>query len=376
MKNNIILIFASLIIASCNPNESLESKKELLVTYNNQIDELRGKVQILEKEIALLDTSKSYIKAKLVSTSAIQSGSFQHFIDVQATVDSEENILINAAMPGLITKIYVKEGDVVSAGQILAEQDNRVLSQSISELETSLELAKTTFEKQQKLWNQKIGSEIQFLQAKTQYESLNKTKATLQTQLDMTRIKSPISGVVDEVMIKIGETAAPGFGVFRVVNNNKMKVVAKIADAYLGRIKKGDLLNIYMRELNDTIASKVSFVSKSVNAQTRTFTIEAPINDGKYEMRPNMLVTVSINDQNFENAIAIPSGVIQKDANGTEYVLLAKKQDEEIKALKKTVKSGLSYKGKTLIESGLTEGDMLITFGYQDIVDGQIISIN
>lgn len=376
MKNNIILIFASLIFASCNQNESLESKKELLATYNNQIDELRGKVQTLEKEIALLDTSKSYIKAKLVSASAIRPESFQHFVDVQATVDSEENILINAAMPGLITKIYVKEGDVVSAGQILAEQDNRVLTQSISELETSLELAKTTFEKQQKLWNQKIGSEIQFLQAKTQYESLNKTKATLQTQLDMTRIKSPISGVVDEVMIKIGETAAPGFGVFRVVNNNKMKVVAKIADAYLGRIKKGDLVNIYMRELNDTIPSTVSFVSKSVNAQTRTFTIEAPINGSKYDMRPNMLVTISINDQNFENAIAIPSGVIQKDANGTEYVLLANKQGEEIRALKKTVSSGLTYKGKTLIESGLTEGEMLITFGYQDIVDGQVISIN
>lgn len=376
MKTRILLFAITAILAACNSGNELEKKKNQLSKYNEQIDELRNLAAQLEKEIALLDTSESYVKPKLVSVEAVQSSAFAHYLDVQATIDSDENIMVNASMPGLVTKIYVKEGDMVSAGQLLAELENRVIMQSISELETNIELAKTTFEKQQRLWNQKIGSEIQYLQAKTQYESLSKTKATLQAQLDLTRIKSPISGMVDEVNVKIGETAAPGFGVFRVVNSNKMKAVARVADAHLGRIKKGDAVKIILREINDTLISSVSFVSKAVNPMSRTFTIEVPLNARNGELRPNMLATISINDEVYDGALVVPSNIIQKDAQGENYLLIAEKTNEKLIAVKKMVTSGASYAGKTVIKSGLKEGDMLITFGYQDIVDGQSIAIN
>jgi len=376
MKNIIILFALTIFFSACDSGNDLERKKALLTKYKNEQEELRSKIASLEAEIEAADTTNKVIKSKLVNVKAIQPTTFSHFLDMQGMIDSEENILVNSSMPGLVTKIYVKEGDNVTTGQILAEMDNRLISQNISEIETSLELAKTTFEKQKKLWDQKIGSEIQFLQAKTQYESLNKTKSTLQTQLDLTRIKSPINGKVDEVLVKIGETASPGFGVIRVVNNNKMKVTAKIADSYLGRIKNGDPVRIVLRELNDTINSKINFVSSAVNQQTRTFSIEAPLNGGQLNLRPNMLATLSINDETIENAMVLPSNTVQRDASGDEYVLLAIKKGESFEASKRVIKTGYSYDGKTFIKSGLNAGDMLITSGYQDIVDGQIISFN
>ncbi|MFN4122663.1 MAG: efflux RND transporter periplasmic adaptor subunit [Flavobacteriales bacterium] len=376
MRTLIMLLSVAILFGACNSGNELEKKKNELAQYNARMDELRNKIAELEKEIALLDTSEAYVKPKLVNIQAIRSTPFAHFIDVQAVIDSEENIMVNAASPGLVTKVYVKEGDMVSAGMLLAELENRVILQSIAELETSLDLAKTTYEKQKRLWDQKIGSEIQYLQAKTQFESLSKTKSTLQAQLDLTRIKSPIAGMVDEVNIKIGETAAPGFGVFRVVNNNKMKAVARVADAHLGRIKKGDPVKLVLRELKDTITTSVSFVSKSVNPMSRTFIVEANLPSGRSELRPNMLATISVNDEIYNEALVVPSNTIQKDANGNNYVLVATNRGDKLFALKKVVESGASYAGQTVIKSGLEEGDMLITFGYQDIVDGQLIATN
>ncbi len=372
----LLYISITLLVAACSSGNDLEKKKAQLVEYQAQHDELKLKIAELEKEIALLDTSEEIRKPKLVTLMSAFSGEFNHFIDVQGTVDSEENIAIQPGMPGLITRVNVREGDNVSAGQILAEVDNRTIRESMAQLQTNLDFAKTAFEKQQRLWNQKIGTEIQYLQSKTQYESLQKSMGTLQAQLDMSRIKSPITGVIDAVNVKVGEFASPGLnGAFRVVNFSKMKVKAKVADSYIGKVKMGNPVKIILSDIQDTIQGKISFVSKVVNSMTRTFDIEISLGATNSDVRPNMLATLNINDEVLTNSISVLSNLVQKDASGNQYVMVSEGSNDKMTAHKKLVSTGVSYGDRIVITEGLNGSEKLINSGYQEVVDGQFISL-
>jgi len=376
MKNFLSLSLITFIIFSCSPGSGLEKKKAQLAEYQAEHDALKIKIADLEKEIARLDTSAEIRKPKLVTLTPVQSGVFNHYIDVQGTVDSEENIAVQPGMPGQVTKVNVHEGDMVKAGQILAEVDNRVIRESISQLQTNVDFAKTAFEKQQRLWNQKIGTEIQFLQSKTQFESLQKNMVTLQAQLDMSRIKSPINGMVDAVNIKVGEYAAPGMlGAFRVVNFGKMKVKAKIADSYIGKVKLGNPVRIYLSDINDTIQGKISFVSKVVNPMTRSFDIEIDLGATSTDVRPNMMASLKINDENIDNAMSVQSNLVQKDPSGSMYVMISEGSAANMKARKKLVKTGISSGARIIVLEGLSGNEQLIEAGYQEVVDGQLISL-
>jgi RND family efflux transporter MFP subunit len=370
MKN---FIYITLIfIAACKPGSDLESKKAELAGYKTQMDELKGKIEKLEKEIALLDTSSNAQKPRLVTIEGVQTSDFSHFIDVQGAIESDQNVAVQPGMPGLVTRVFVKEGDMVTAGKVLAETDGRAMAESIAQLKTNLEFAKTAFEKQKRLWDKKIGSEIQFLQAKTQYESLEKSMSSLQAQYDMTRIKSPIAGVVDQVNVKVGEYAAPGmFGSFRVVNANSMKVIAKLADSHIGKVKIGNPVSIRITDLNDTIQAKISYVGKVVDPMSRTFVIEISLDGVQTEIRPNMMANISINDQVVEKAINLPSNYVQKDAAGKNYVMVAEGPKGKMVARKKLVSTGLSYGDRIVITQGLDGTEQLIVSGYQEVTDGQ-----
>ena len=365
-----------LVFVACNQKSPLENKKEELSGYKTEFDALKTKIDALEKEIAVLDTSSSNKKTKLVAVSPVTAGAFQHFLDIQGIVDSDENITVQPGMPGLVTKVFVQEGDVVKTGQVLAETDNKATRESISQLETNLDFAKISFEKQKRLWDQKIGTEIQFLQSKNQYESLQKSINSVNAQLELSRIKSPINGVVDEVNIKIGEFATPTItGSFRVVNTNKIKVTAKVADSYISKIKLGDPVNVRLNDLNQTLQGKVSFIGKSVNAMSRTFQVDIRLNSGAADLRPNMLANVSINDENLADVVSISSNYIQKEPSGGTFVMVAEKSGKELLARKKLVTTGISYNAKIVIVEGLTTSDELITKGFQDVVDGQLITL-
>jgi membrane fusion protein, multidrug efflux system len=376
MKNYLYLSLM-LVFAACSSGDSLEAKKAKLASLNSQAEEIKTQISELEKEIAKLDTSVVARKPKLVAVAPITKGAFNHFIDVQGTVDSENNVAVQPGMPGVVTQVYVKEGDNVSVGQVLAEVDNRSIKESIAQLETNLDFAKTAYEKQERLWKQKIGSEIQYLQAKTQYESLQKNLSALRAQLDMSRMKSPIAGAVDQVNVKVGEYAAPGmFGAFTIVNFNKMKVVTKVADSYINKVKLGDPVKITLNDINQTIEGKISFVSKVVNPMTRTFQIEVALGKTESNVRPNMLANVSINDENLPEVISIPSNIVQKDSNDDQYVLIAKGSKGNLIAQKVMIKTGASYGDKVVVIEGVNENDQLITIGYQEVVDGQSVTLN
>jgi RND family efflux transporter MFP subunit len=266
----------------------------------------------------------------------------------------------------------VKEGDMVTAGKVLAETDNRAIRESIAQLQTNYDFAKTAFEKQKRLWDQKIGSEIQYLQAKTQYESLGKSMDALQAQLDMTRIKSPIAGVVDQVNIKAGEFAAPGmFGAFRVVNEKSMKVVAKVAESYIGKIKVGNPVSIRVTDLNDTLNAKITYVGKVVDPMSRTFAVEISLGGIANDLRPNMMTMISIQDELLADAVVIKSNYVQKDALGNTYVMLAEGAKGSMKAKKQLVKTGLSYGDLVVITEGLDGSEQYVESGYQEVTDGQ-----
>ncbi|MCC6769203.1 MAG: efflux RND transporter periplasmic adaptor subunit, partial [Bacteroidia bacterium] len=222
----------------------------------------------------------------------------------------------------------------------------------------------------------KIGSEMQFLQAKTQYESLQKSLAAAQTQLDMTRIKSPINGVIDEVNVKPGEFANPSiYGAFHVVNTSRMKVALKVPDSYVSNVKMGAPVQIYFKDLGDTISGAVSFISKAVNAMSRTFAVEVRINAGENpNIRPNMLASVSINDEKLPEVIHVLSNLVQKDQEGRSYILIADGNNPKMKAKKKIVTSGISYGDRIVITEGLQAGDRIILTGFKDLVDGQNIA--
>lgn len=376
MKYIAFLAITVLLSACGDTTVSLDEKKSQLVELKNQLETVKTEITVLEKEIALLDTATDNRKPKLTTIADVKVAPFYHYIDVQGTVESDENIAIQPGMPGVVTKVYVREGDRVSAGQLLAETDNRAIRESVTQLETNLELAKTTFEKQKRLWEQKIGSEIQYLQAKTQFESLQSTIASTKAQLDMTRIKAPVTGVIDEVNVKVGEYAAPGLGLFRLVNTNNVKVTAKIADSYIRNLKIGDKVNVTFNDLGETVEGKISFISKVVNPMSRTFAIEVTLDKNTADIRPNMMASLSINDQVIDSIATVPSNMIQKDAAGRLYIMVAEKDGNAFVARKKQVKPGISYGAFTVIEEGLSGNEKIVTSAYQEIVDGQPISIN
>jgi RND family efflux transporter MFP subunit len=371
MKN---IVFATLILilASCGGGSELDKKKSELAQYKATFAELKGKIEQLEKEIAVLDTAKVSEKARLVTLKPITRSAFAHYVDLQGSVDSDENVAVQPGMPGLVTRVYVKEGDMVSAGKVLAETDNRAIRESIAQLQTNYDFAKTAFEKQKRLWDQKIGSEIQFLQAKTQYESLGKSMDALQAQLDMTRIKSPIAGVVDQANVKVGEFAAPNmFGAFRVVNEKSMKVIAKVAESYIGKVKVGNPVSIRIPDLNDTLIAKISYVGKVVDPMSRTFAVEISLGGIENDLRPNMMTMISIQDELLPDAVVVKSNYVQKDAMGNTYLMLAEGAKGSMKAKKQLVKTGLSYGDFVVITEGLDGTEQYIESGYQEVTDGQ-----
>ena len=265
------------------------------------------------------------------------------------TVECEDNVLVNPKMGGLVTSVTVSEGQMVSAGQVLATVESSVLETSLAEIENQLDLARTVYEKQKRLWDQNIGTEIQYLQAKNNKESLEKRLTTTKTQLSLSRIVAPFSGVVDEVNIKVGETAAPGMGGIRVVNLNKMKIVAKVADAYASKMKKGDKVKISLPDIGINFESVISYAGLNVAPNSRTFDVEIKIPSNINNLRPNLLARISVNDGIIPNAIVIPLNVVQKSEDGSNFVMISENVNGKNIARTRTVKLGPSYDQNVVI---------------------------
>lgn len=365
MKNSLILALSVIIaLTACGTKD----KKKQLEALKKDMAALQTKIETLEKETGG-DSTKA--KATEVQIKKLTLEVFKNYIEIQGKVDADENIVLSSEMPGTVTKINVKVGDAVRVGQILAETDNKALLQGVSELQNGLDFATTIFEKQKNLWEQKIGTEVQFLQAKNTKESLEKKMTSMQEQIRMTRVVSPISGTVDAVDIKIGQAIAPGMPAIRVVNFNNLKVKAEIAESYASKIKKGAEVIVRFPDMDDSIISKINFAARSIGALNRTFTVEVLL-DNKKEYHPNMVTRLSINDyQSPSPTIVVPINTLQKDETGEYFVFIANGNT----AQKKVVKVGKKYSGRAEIISGIAAGDNLIFGGFESLNDGDLITV-
>ena len=377
MKKIFLIPGLALLLVACNSGTDKQKKLE---KFTKQEAELKSKLDALGAEWKSVKDSIVALKAELgekdssanavaVSVAVLKPEVFRNYIDVQGRVDADENVAISTEMPGTITRINVKVGDNVNKGDVLAETDARTIQQSIADLQTNYDLVTQIFDKQKNLWDQKIGTEVQFLQAKTNKESMEKKMAMLQQQLSMSKIISPISGTVDAVDIKLGQMVAPGMPAIRVINFSNLKVKADVAETYASKIKKGSEVIVFFPDMDDTLKTKVNFVSRAINPASRTFLVEVLL-DNKKEYHPNMVARLNVNDyQSAQPAITVPVRTIQKDENNALFVFVA----ENGIAKKRIVTLGKEYSGKAEIKSGLNENDLLVTLGYDVINDGDPI---
>ena len=358
MRNYILPIITAIVISSCGGEKtaSLADLKKQQADLKTQLAEISTKISKLEG-----DSNKKFV---LIEASAIVPEFFKTYINVQGRVDAEESVSLSSQMPGTIIKINVKAGDEITKGQILAETDARVLYQSISDLQTSAELVNQLYDKQKALWDQKIGTEIQYLQAKSQKESMEKKLSTLQEQVRMTKIISPIDGTIDAVDIKLGQLTAPGMPAIRVINFNNLKIKADLAESYASKVHKGDEVIIRFPDSNDTIKAKVSYASRSISPLNRTFGVEIDLDD--------QIAIININDYvSKKPVISIPVNYVQKDLKGLYYVFVAANNVVE----KKNVILGREYNGLTEVTEGLLANDLLITSGYDGLNEGDVVKI-
>ncbi|MGN6511302.1 MAG: efflux RND transporter periplasmic adaptor subunit [Chitinophaga sp.] len=366
-KRYLVLSLATVIMAACggevNKAEKLQELKKQKATLDLEISKL-------EKELKAGDST---VKTKTVTIAPVEDTLFEHFIDIQGNVDARENVNVGAQSPGIIKAIYVKEGQHVSKGQALAQIDDQVARAGIAELQTQLDLAKTLFAKQENLWKQKIGSEVQYLNAKTNVESLERKLATLKEQQALTRIVSPINGTVDAVIAKLGDNAAPGQPAFRVVNSSNLRVVANIAESFAGRVKTGDEVIVTLPDIQKEIRTRIGFASKVIDPLSRTIKVEIPLKPSA-DLRPNMIAQLRIVDYRAKDAIVIPVNVIQYSL-GKPYVLTVKEEGGKLQASRVNIELGRTYNDKAEIKSGLKDGDRIITTGFQGLNDNDYVKL-
>ncbi len=374
MKKQHILLLVLLAAAGCKPHtggNKLEANKTKLAELKKKDGVLRDSIQMLEDSIKAEGGKE--IKTIKVSVQNIALQPFKHFVEVQASVYGQDNINVNSQMPGVIKSIFVTEGDKVTKGQVLACTDDAVIQQSLQELQTNLDLTKTLYEKQKSLWDQKIGTEVQYLSAKSNYESLQKRLAGLQQQDDMTKIKSPIDGTVDAVKIRIGESVAPGLPTIQVVNTDQLKVRGYVTEAYISDIHEGDSMVVNFPDLQKDIISVASYVSKSIDVVNRTFTVEVKLPQNP-DYHPNMIAMMKIIDYSKSSSIVIPINLVQNDPTGS-FVFVAVTENGATIARKTLVDVGKIYAGNAEITKGLKPGDKIITVGYDDLNNGDAVSL-
>lgn len=374
IKPIILLILITGIAASCgnSDNSPLAKKKEELAKLKDERKVLNDKIIKLEGEIALLDSNNdANSKAKLVAIEAISAQTFTNFIEIMGKVDADQNTNVSCEIPGTLQRISVTVGQSVSIGQTLGEIDNTVSSVAMKELKDQIAFAKTIYDKQKSLWEQKIGSEVQYLTAKNNYESLQNRLATMNQQLGMSRIKSPISGVVDEVYVKTGQSVMPGMPCFRIVNSNKLKVKADIAESFAGKIKIGNKVKLFFPDLNREIDGEVNFVSKVIDPINRAFKVEIPL-ASMADYKPNMMAKLKIIDYTNPRSFVVPVNTI-RSVGEDRFIMIAVEKNGEKRAKKQKVTVGVTYNGITEVLSGLAEGDQIITTGFQDLEDGDQI---
>lgn len=354
------------IIEDGNLSEIRQKKSELSAEQS----ELSRKLDLLESAINDLDEDRG---RPLVNIQKLQDTTFRHYAQVQGDVYTDENIVIYPETSGILNDVRVREGQQVSKGQVLAVVDDGGLASELARVETQLALAETTFERQERLWEQNIGSEIQYLEAKSNFEALQNSAKQIRSQLAKNTIRAPFSGVIDEIITEEGEVVSPGQSqLFRLVSLKNMFIEASVPENYLNKVKEGSEVIVEIGSIGKQFTGEIQRVGNTINPNNRTFRIEVAIPNGDGLVRPNQIATVMINDYTNEDAIIVPEHTVQQNSQGETLVYVWEPQEENKGVAKKVVvETGYVYQGNIEITEGLEPGDTIITDGSRNLRDGQ-----
>ncbi|SNB39283.1 efflux RND transporter periplasmic adaptor subunit [Flavobacterium psychrophilum] len=375
MKKIILIFTASILLFSCGQKEEAVTTDALIETKN--VANIKAKRDLLQAEISKIDAALATLEVKttqeaLVSVLTVKDTVFNHYLEVQGNVNTKENILIQPEMPGTLVSLNVVAGQRVAKGQILGRTDDGGMGQQLASVENQYALARTTFERQKNLWDQKIGSEIQFLQAQTQMIGLQKAVLQMKAQLSKTLIKAPFTGVIDAVFVERGQVVSiTPQGLMRIVNLSNMYVSTEVPETYIGKLKVGSLVNVSLTSLGKTYQGKVRQVGNNINPANRSFGIEVWVPNPGNLLRPNQVAKLQIIDYTKKNAIVVPTNTIQANGDGTKFVYIANNVNGKTGIAKKVVvTTGQSSENVTEILSGIKTTDIIITEGINTIQEG------
>jgi membrane fusion protein (multidrug efflux system) len=374
MKKIILFTTISIALLSCSKKENNASIEQLISDKN--VTELQAKKASLQAELSKIDEALAVLDVKkeevLVSTITLKDTVFNHYLEVQGNVNTKENIVVQPEFSGTLTALYVKAGQRVTKGQILGKIDDAGMGQQLASMENQYALAKTTFERQKNLWDKKIGSEIQFLQAQTQMISAQKAVAQMRAQVAKTVVRAPFSGTIDDVFVERGQVVAPNpQGLMRIVNLSNMYVSTTVPETYIGKLKPGTEVAVFLTSLGKTYKGKVRQVANFINPSNRSFGIEVSVPNPDNLLRPNQVAKLKIIDYTINNAIVVPTNVVQEDGAHEKFVFIATQINGKTGIAKKVVvKVGKSSNNVTEILSGLSANDVLVTEGVNGIADG------
>lgn len=387
MKNTLLLILISFLITSCG-NGTVKSVETLIAEGNLEAiklkkQEISEKQKILNSELRLLDSvinvKDSDSKLALVTTLKTNEQQFSHYLDLQGNVMTKQNVLIYPEMAGTLVKVYVKEGQKVNKGQLLATIDDGGMSSQLEQLKTQAALAKTTFERQKRLWEQKIGSEIQYLQAETNYQAVENSVKQAQSQLAKSNIRAPFSGIIDNVIQEQGTVVSPvnGQAVFRIVNLSDMYIEVDVPESYLNGVTVGKEVKVYFPVLGDSITSVVRQTGNFINPTNRSFRVEIAVPNKKNNIKPNLTARVQINNYSSTKAILIPQSLISENAEGEQYVYIATEVDSNDMAVakKQIIRTGLTQGDYVEVLEGIDPGEQVIMEGARNVRENQKVKI-
>jgi len=373
LRNISLLILTLIILISCDDTTEVDKKKKELTEAKAELFEIKDKIANLEKELIDLGVDESKTNLPLITTMQVTSKEFVHLVDFRATVMSRNNVLISAETAAAVQQVHIVEGEQVKKGQLLITQDGEILRKNIKELEASLNLAKTMFERQDELWQQNIGTEVQYLEAKNRKESLELKLATTRSQLNKTRIRAPFDGIVDMVDIRLGEMAQPGFPIIRLVSMSKMYLKADISESFIGKFRTGQEVEVYFPSTDVRLKSSVKSIGMVINPNNRTFELEVSI-PGNLNVKPNMIAVISIADYLKSDAIAVPTKIIQSDRLG-KFVFKVEQNGDETHVKRQDINLGITYANETEVINGLEPNVELVVKGGLGLKDGNEVKV-
>nr|WP_321234535.1 efflux RND transporter periplasmic adaptor subunit [uncultured Psychroserpens sp.] len=385
MKHIISITFITLLLVSCG-NEKAQSVDDIIASNNlEQIRQKKAELDVQQQELTdQLKQLSSKIKEldpqekiPLITTFPAKESVFTHYVELQGNVDTKKNLVIFPEYSGVMTSVFVKEGQKVSKGQTLAKIDDGGLSQQVAQLQIQADLAKTTFERQKRLWDQNIGSEIQYLQAKSTYEAQQKAVNQLQQQVSKTLVKAPFSGTIDDVITEQGSVVAPGqTQLFRIVNLDEMYIETDVPESYITNVTEGKMVAVEFPVLGTTMDAKIRQAGSFINPANRTFKVEVAIPNKDKNIKPNLTAKLKINDYTNEKAILIPLSIISENAKGEQYVYtISNKSDSTATAKRTIITTGKTQGDDIEVLSGLINDDEIIKEGARSVKDGQDVKI-